>query len=75
MLGPLRLTEVPNQAGYGSRRFPTRYKCHQFLAFLDEFAVALNLLEVARAIRYSRRYGIVGRPGQQVVLSADATLA
>jgi hypothetical protein len=75
MPGPVRLTEVPNQAEYGSPRFPTRYKCHQFHASLDEFAVALKLLEVARAIRYSRRYGIVGQPGRQVVLSADPTSA
>ena len=73
MLGPLRLTEVPNQAEYGSSRFPTRYKCHQFHAFLDESAVALKLPEVAPAIRYSHRYGIVGRLGRQAVLLADAT--
>ena len=73
MPGPVRLTEVPNQAEYGTPRFPTRYKCRQFHAFLDESVVALKLPEVAPTFRYSHRYGIVGRLGRQVVLWADAT--
>jgi hypothetical protein len=73
MLGSLHLAEGLNQAGYGSPRFLIRYKCHQFRAFLDEFAVALKLLEVARAIRYWLHYGSVGRLGRQVALLADAS--
>jgi hypothetical protein len=74
MPGPLRLTEVPNQAEYGSPRFPTRYKCHQFHAFLDESVVSLKLLKVVPAIRYPHRYGTVGRLGRQVVPLAGAPL-